>query len=220
MPEMVVRKCHDCGGTIEIYKNNIKNVVFYKNYYYHKTCLCDLASKKAQSRRGKPAEWQCVLDNITEFENDAIEKLEYPWVRDDFNEYLLNNYNIVSVPDKFWEIIGGLAKGCFKRKKCKPVSMKIVFEAWQWGQHKLNKINRNNKMNNKGPKDDAARLLYDLTILVSKVPNYLAHKAKMEALQEEAKKETKINHINYDSMQRTEIKHEGLDDISALLDEF
>ena len=75
-------------------------------------------------------------------------------------------------------------------------------------------------MNNKGPKDDGARLLYDLSILVSKVPNYLAHKAKMEALQVEVKKETKLNHINYDSMQRTEIKHEGLDDISALLDEF
>ena len=36
---------------------------------------------------------------------------------------------------------------------------------------------------------------------------------------EEVKKETKINHINYDSMHRTEIKHEGLDDISDILDE-
>lgn len=220
MPEMVVRKCHGCGGTIEIYKNDIKNVAFYKNYYYHKSCLQDLASQKAQSKRGKPEEWQYVLDNIAEFENDAIEKLEYPWVRDDFNEYLLNNYNIVSIPDKFWEIIGGLANGRFKRKKCKPVSMKIIFETWKWGQHKLNKINRDNKMNNKGPKDDGARLLYDLTILVSKVPNYLTHKSKMAALQEEAKKETRQNHINYDSMQRTEVKHEGLDDISDLLDEF
>jgi hypothetical protein len=75
-------------------------------------------------------------------------------------------------------------------------------------------------MGHKGPKNDEARLVYDLAILVNKVPNYLAHEAKIKALQEEAKKETKINHINYDSMQRTEIKHEGLDDISALLDEF
>ena len=220
MPETVTRTCHDCGGTIEIHKNDIKNIVFYKNYYYHKDCFCELAIKKAQSKRGKPEDWQYALDNVIEFENDAIHKLEYPWIRDDFNEYLLNNYNIVSVPEPFWEMVSNIANGTFKRKKCKPVQMKVLFEAWRWGQHKLNKINRQNKMNHMGPKDDSARIFYDLAILVSKIPNYLSHKSKIEAQQAEIKKETKTSRIDYDNIHQAKVESNNyFDDISSLLDE-
>jgi hypothetical protein len=220
MPETIVRKCTACPNPIEIDMSDINNVVFYKTGYYHKTCFCDLAKQKAESKRGKPADWQYALDNISELEIGAKDRLEYPFVKDSFNEYLLKNYNVVAVPDRLWEVTGALEKGIYKRKKCKPISIKILHEAWQWGQHKLNKINVQNKMNHKGPTNDEDRILYDLAILVGKIPNYLAHKSKLEVQQAEAKKETKINHINYDSMVRTEVKQEGLDDISALLDEF
>jgi hypothetical protein len=220
MPEMLLRKCQACPNPIEIDMSDINNVVFYKTGYYHKTCFCDLAKQKAASKRGKPADWQYALDNVSELEADAKDRLEYPFVKDSFNEYLLNNYNVVAVPDRFWEVAAALEKGIYKKKKCKPVPFKILYETWRWGQHKLNKINVQNKMAHKGPTNDEERILYDLAILVRKVPNYLSHKAKMEAMQAEVKKETKISYINYDSMQRTEIKHEGLDDISALLDEF
>ena len=73
-------------------------------------------------------------------------------------------------------------------------------------------------MNHKGPENDEQRIPYDLAILVRKIPNYLAYKAKQDALQAEVK--MPAPRINYDNMQRTEIKHEGLDDISDLLDEF
>lgn len=220
MPDIIVRKCGACPQPVEIDMSNIHDIVFYKTYYYHKACFCNLAKKRAESKKGKYIEWQYALDHLSELENDAKDRLEYPIIKDNFNEYLLKNYNVVAVPDRLWEVAATLEKGMYKRKKCKPISIKILHEAWQWGQHKLNKINVQNKMNHKGPTSDEERILYDLAILVHKIPNYLAHKSKMEAIQEETKKETKITHINYDTMQRTEIKHEGLDDISALLDEF
>ena len=211
MPDIIVRKCGACPQPVEIDMSNIHDIVFYKTYYYHKVCFCNLAKKRAESKKGKYIEWQYALDHLSELENDAKDRLEYPIIKDNFNEYLLKNYNVVAVPDRLWEVAATLEKGMYKRKKCKPISIKILHEAWQWGQHKLNKINVQNKMNHKGPTSDEERILYDLAILVHKIPNYLAHKSKME---------TKITHINYDTMQRTEIKHEGLDDISALLDEF
>ena len=219
MPDILLRKCQACPQPIEIDMSNINNVVFYKTGYYHKTCFCELAKQKANSKRGKPADWQYALDNVSELELDAKNRLQYPFVKDSFNEYLLQNYNVVAVPDRLWEVAGFLEKGKYKNKKCKPISIKILFEAWQWGQHKLNKINNNNKMSHKGPTNDEERILYDLAILVRKIPNYLAHKAKVDAVQAAAKTEA-VSRINYNDVQKAEVKPEGLDDISAMLDEF
>ena len=220
MPNIIVRKCKTCSQPIEIDMDNINNVVFYKTLYYHKTCFCNLAKNKVESKKGKYEDWQYALDHLSEFEIAAKDRLEYPLIKDNFNEYLLKNYNVVAVPDRLWEVAATLEKGIYKRKKCKPISIKILHEAWAWGQHKLNKINVQNKMNNKGPTSDEDRILYDFAVLVAKIPNYLAHKSKIEAMQAEAKKETAINRINYNNMKRTETKQEGLDDISELLDEF
>ena len=220
MPEIILRKCKACDGAIEIDKNDIKDVISFKDVYYHKTCFCELANKRAKSKHGKPKDWQYGLDHLFELENDAKERLEYPSVKDDFNEYLITHYNVVAVPDRLWTVVGSLGKGIYKRKKCNPIKLKTLFEAWKWGQHKLDKINIQNRMNNRGPQTDNERILYDLAVLVHKVPNYLAHKAKMEAAQTALQTEAKIDRIDYSCMQRTEVKHEGLDDISALLDEF
>jgi hypothetical protein len=153
-------------------------------------------------------------------ETDAKDRLEYPAVKDNFNEYLLKNYNVMAVPDRLWEVAAALEKGIYKRKKCKPISIKILHEAWQWGQHKLNKINIQNKMSHKGPTSDEERILYDLAILVNKIPNYLSHKSKLEALQAEVKNESQISRINYDNLPNAKVESNGyFDDISSLLDE-
>jgi hypothetical protein len=220
MPDVILRKCQACPNPIEIDMSDINNIVFYKTGYYHKTCFCDLAKQKAASKRGKPADWQYALDNIFELETDAKDRLEYPFVKDSFNEYLLGNYNVVAVPDRLWEVAAALEKGIYKRKKCKPVSFKTLYETWRWGQHKLNKINVQNKMAHKGPTNDEERILYDLAILVRKVPNYLSHKAKMEAMQAEAKKEIKASRIDYDNIHQAKVESNNyFDDISSLLDE-
>lgn len=220
MPDIIKRKCNACPQPIEIDMNNIDNIVYYKKLYYHKTCFCDLAKQKAESKKGKYADWQYALDNVTELELDAKNRLEYPFIKDCFNEYLLKNYNVVAVPDRLWEVAAALESGIYKSKKCKPVSFKILYEAWQWGQHKLNKINRQNKIDRRGPTNDEERILYDLAILVRKIPNYLSHKAKIEAQQAEIKKETKTSRINLNKVHQPKVESNNyFDDISSLLDE-
>lgn len=223
MKNIIERKCNACKKAIEIHRDNIKDVVYYKKLYYHSACFHDMAEKKSQQKRGNPAEWKAAIDNIEQFERDAVkvlsDRLPYLGAKDDLNDYILSQYNVVAVPDRFWQVVADLNNGIYKRKRCKKVSTDILLEAWKWGQHKLNEINRNNKMRHRGPEDDEQRIPYDLAIIVKKIPNYLTYKSKQEAMIEEVKRDV-ATRINYNNIHVAESKIEGLDDISDLLDEW
>lgn len=221
MANVDTRKCNHCKQPIEINRENIRGVVYYKKYYYHTACFCELAERKSQNTRGKPKEWKEALDNVSEYEDEAREIVRQHWgyreAKDNLNDYLLSQYNVISIDTRFWQVVADLNNGMYKNKRCKKVSPQILLEAWKWGQPKLNEANKRNKMNNKGPKDDDQRVSYDLAIIVRKIPEYLAYKAKQEASKTELI--TKTKRITYADMRRAEIKHEGLGDISDLLDD-
>lgn len=220
MPDTILRKCGGCSDTIEISRNNITDILYYKNKYYHSKCFCEIAEKRSKAKRSTAVEWQTALDNLWELEIDTRKMLENAWIKDDLNEWILNHYNITTVPSRFWQIVADINNGTYKGKRCKSVTMDVLLGAWKWGQKKLDSISRNNKMNHKGPASDDARIMYDLSIIISKVPNYLSHKSKMKMLQAEERKETAKTHINYDNVQKTKIENNGgLDDISGLLDD-
>ena len=220
MSDVILRKCCGCSNAIEINRNNITDILYHKNKYYHSKCFCEIAEKRSRAKRSTATEWQDALDNLLELEVDTKKMLESAWIKDDINEWLLSHYNITTVPSRFWQILADLDRGIYKGKKCKAVSMETLLGTWKWGQRKLDSISRNNKMNHKGPASDDARIMYDLSIIISKVPNYLSHKAKMKMLQAEEKKEAEKTHINYDNVQKTKIdNNDGLDDISSLLDD-
>lgn len=220
------RKCHECGQKIKFEKKNINGIVYYKNYYYHIDCFCELAERRSSSGKWKAQEWKDALTNINELEKKTKEILGSRIARrgasDDLNDYLLSAYDIVEIPSRFWQVVGDLNNGIYKHKRCKKVSTETLLETWKWGQRKLNDINNYNKANYKGPEDDTQRLSYDLAIVVSKVSNYLAYKAKQEAAEAERQRELKEKiKIDYNDVAcRAEVKKEGLDDISNLLDEF
>lgn len=220
MPDIILRKCGGCSDVIEISRNNITDILYHKNKYYHSKCFCEIAEKRSKTKRSTAVEWQTALDNLWELEADTKKMLEAAWTKDDLNEWLLNHYNITTVPTRFWQIVADIGNGAYKGKRCKPVTMETLFGAWKWGQKKLDSISRSNKMNHKGPASDDARIMYDLSIIISKVPNYLSHKSKMKMLQAEERKETAKTHINYDNVQKTKTENNsGLDDISGLLDD-
>ena len=216
MAEVLVRKCAKCKSEIIIHKDNISDVIQFQNKYYHYDCFENLAAEKAASKRGKPQMWQEALDNIWVLEDETKKMLEQFIAKDELNIWLLNHYNITSVPTRFWQIVADLEGGTYKGKRCKPVSIITLCGCWKWGQQKLNEINYYNKSHNKGPKDDNARLAYDLAVLVGKVPNYLAHKTK----QKTAKSEMSRIDISNDDIdmsrigQGKQIKKKDISDIS------
>ena len=226
MEGKIERKCNACKNAIEIDRSNVQGVVYYKKLYYHTVCFCELADKRSKLKSGKITAWKDALDHVEDLERAAKELITHQRVveprikrdTDDLNDYLLKQYNVKAVPStNFWRSVNELQNGFYKGRRCKKVPLETLLGAWKWGQRHLDEINKRNKRNHKGPKDDDERILYDFAILVSKIPNYLAYKAKQDAMQ--AKTKT-ITHINYDNMQRTENMQEGLDDISDLLDDF
>lgn len=224
MANVDTRKCNHCKQPIEINRENIRGVVYYKKYYYHTVCFCELAERKSQNTRGKPKEWKEALDNVSEYEDEAREIVRQHWgyreAKDNLNDYLLSQYNVISIDQRFWQVVADLNNGMYKNKRCKKVPPQILLEAWKWGQQKkLDETNRYNRIHNKGPKSDNDRILYDLAIIVKKIPEYLAYKAKLEAAELERQQNSKeIVKIDYDKI-KAPSKKSGLGDISDLIDE-
>lgn len=221
MPDIILRKCGGCSDAIEINRNNITDILYYKNKYYHSKCFCDIAEKRSKAKRSTAVEWQTALDNLWELEADTKKMLESAWIKDDLNDWLLSNYDIAVVPTRFWQIVAELGNGTYKGKRCKPVSMETLLGAWKWGQRKLDSIAKNNKVKRTGPQSDEARIAYDLAILVQKIPMFLAHERKQKA--EEIERQNNIKEkisVNYNALSHmAEKQPDDNIDISSLIDD-
>lgn len=201
MPEIIVRKCTACKEPIEINRRNIVDVIYYDKVYYHKTCFCERATKRSQSKCKKQKEWQVALDSIAELEADTIKILESAWSKDDLNEWLLSNYDITAVPTRFWQVTADLERGVYKGKKCRPVSINMLVDMWKWGQKRLNKIASKNKTNHMGPQNDTDRLRYDLSILIGHVGDYIKYTTRTKEESVEIKNRVQTtNKINYENL--------------------
>lgn len=220
MAETIKRKCDECKGEIIIERNKMRGPILFKKKYYHHECFCQFCERKSSTKRGLPF-WQNVLDNIDEYKDDAAEKSLYQFSKDDLNEWILSHYDVVALPSRFWNVVADLENGDYNKKKCKPVSVILLYNAWRWGQKNLDSINRKNKQKRTGPKTDAERVNYDLAIIIKHIPDYLKAKAKRDAeeVEREARAKDKVK-IDYNNINNTSVKTEGLDDISDLLDDF
>ena len=220
MPETIKFSCERCKEDINVDRNNECGVVFFKKKYYHQNCFCALCEEKAANKRSLLS-WHEILDNIKTYQSDAIPNINYKFAKDDLNEWIIHHYNVAKLSSRFWSTVEDLEKGICNKTKCKPVSTKLLFETWRWGQKNLDKIHRRNQAAKRGPKTDAERINYDLSIVLSHVGDYLKAKAKHEAEEAErrAREKDKVK-IDYNNINSASIKTEGLDDISALLDEF
>ena len=218
MGEIVTRKCAKCKGEIIINKNDIRDVLQFQDKYYHYDCFESMATEKTSSNRGKPQMWQEALDNIWELEADTKKMLEHYFAKDDLNVWLLSNYDITMIPTRFWQVIADLENGKYKNQRCNPISVKQLYECWQWGQRNLNKIDINNKMNHKGPQNDSDRLRYDLAILITKYPLFLKHKAKTAAIESVNSSEKKQPKIDYSTLSKNNNTNDD-NDILDLMDE-
>ena len=213
------RKCEVCKAEIEFDINNCHNIARLKDKYYHSDCLVKLATERVKKPRHAEY-WDYALEHLDACEKEAKDTLTYTYWQDKLNDHLVRHYDVVSFPQRFWNIISDLTNGEFKGKRCRAVPMQTVCEAWIWAQRKLDEISRKNKMQHKGPKTDLERANYDLSIVVGHIGDYEKAKAKEKAA--ETEKELKATtKIDYNSLtHRSEVKNEGLDDISEMIDDF
>lgn len=177
----ITRKCGHCGNEIVIDTANIKGIIKFKSKFYHRNCFELIVNKRLKSSNKNTKEtWTEVFNNIQTIEDETTAMLKDSVMKDELNAYLIDKYNIVSVPKRFWTTLAELSNGVYKNKKCRPVSINTVYDCWCWIQHKLDEINSFNQQNNKGPSDDNGRLIYDFAIVINKIPEYMKNKSKEE----------------------------------------
>lgn len=218
MADSTVRKCDHCKESIYIDRNNVHDVLMFKDKYYHNRCFKERVQQRLAGKQPHKM-WKDALDHISEYENDAKEAIEFWFTRDDIYNHILEHYDVIKVESPIFTRIDAVITGTYGRKS-KPIDYADFVECWRYGQSKLDNIARQNRAAGKNI-TGTARVNYDLAVVVKKFPQWKKWQEKLKAERIEAERaQREAVRINYDKMIRTEIKHEGLDDISALLDEF
>ena len=224
MAKIIERKCAACKGIIKINRNDIQDVAIYDGGFYHKQCLIDRATTSLQKPRCSKAKWTDVLENIDEYEKRAQENLGHGRPTDKLNDWLLDHYDITATPSqRFWSAIRELGNGLYRNKRCKPISVDMLTEAWKWAQHNLDKIAVQNKSKNNHIEGEA-RIHYDLAIIVKKYPIFLKWRDRQKAVAAVAAvQETQKAKINYSNLEKQNLESQKdpnyIDDISDFLDE-
>ena len=218
MTNSITRKCDYCKGSIHIDRDNVHDVLMYKNKYYHCQCFEAYVKQKLSGKQVRQM-WKDALNHIDEFENDAKRAIEFWFTRDDIYRHLLENYDVTVVDSPVFSRLDAVITGTYGRRS-NPVDYADFVACWREGQKTLNNIARNNKIAGKNITGQA-RINYDLAIVLRKFPQWKKRQEKLKAERIEAERAQKeAVRVNYNNMQRTEVKQEGLDDISDLLDEF
>lgn len=219
MSSKTTRKCGKCGEKITIDRQSLNNIVYYQNKFYHIDCFVEKVNQGMDSTR-YAAHWQEILNRLPEFQAEAKRRLEHYMIRDEFNDYLLANYDVYAVSERFWNIVEDISNGIYKRKKCKAIDMQTLMDAWKWGQKKLDKIAANNKAKNKGPQNDEQRLNYDLAIILQHIGDYQRYITQTkEEKAEIAKRTENTNKINYEKLYSQSKNQEQSDSILDLMNE-
>ena len=215
MAKIVKRKCAKCKAEMKIDTSNINDVIWYNNAYYHKDCFIAEAQKKIEKKTRSYRQWENALNNIEEYERIAREKIGYGRPTDKLNDWLLEHYDIITTPsDRFWSIILDLGNGFYRNKRCRPVKVELLTEAWMWAQVNLDKIAMNNKQLGKDMEGEA-RLHYDLAIILKKLPLFVKSKEKQEAAKAEMANSTTFDNIDMSRIgQNKQITRRDVSDIS------
>ena len=213
MGEIITRKCAKCKSVIEIDVDDIKDVVYFENLYYHKSCFEDLATLKASNKRCSP-KWKGALDDgLRQVQKDANYIINYCYGRDLLFEHLLHNYDVCVISSYIQMTVDKVVRGNYKGKS-KPIPYREFAQCWIDGQSTLNKIYTNNKQVGKNMGGDQ-RLIYDLAVVVNRFPKWKNAKIKLEKEKQEFINSVKFDDIDMSKIgQGKQVKRTDISDIS------
>lgn len=217
MGDVLERTCFKCKKVMAIDVDNVNNVVYFKDHYYHIDCFKELAIKRASDKRCIPAWKEALDDGMRQIQKDASHMIDYCYGNNLLTKHLLSNYDIYSVSNYSRKIIESVITGKYKGKS-KPISYRALAECWIAEQPELDKIYLNNKRLGKIMSGDQ-RVNYDLAVVVRLYPKWKSereyNRQKIENRNISEQKEIKIDYNKI----KIENTNSGLGDISDLLDE-
>ena len=217
MGAILRRKCAKCKKIIEIDVDDIKDVMYFENLYYHDSCFRALVDKRSVNKNALP-KWKEILDDdFKQVEKDAYYIVNYYYGRDLLFNHLLSTYDINAVSTYMAKQFDAVIKGEYKGKS-KPIEYRDLASCWIEIQPQLNKI-YNNKQRFGVNMTDTQRIIYDLAIVVGEYNNWRKSKELLKIKEANRKlEEQKTARIDYTKIKTIE-NSDGLGDINDLLDE-
>lgn len=220
MGKRTERTCAYCAESIKFDRNNIKGIVRYKDgKYYHTDCFIDKAQKGIYKNNSRSDSWRKALEDLKYYEELAKEKIVGAKKdTDQLDAWLKEHYKLVTTPSsRFWSEIREIGNGFYRRKRCVPVDIQTLTEAWEWAQPNLDKIAAKKEDLSQGIYGEK-RLFYDLAVLVGKMPYFFASKKKQKRAASDMVNNTALDEIDMSKI-ATSNKVNTRKDISDITDD-
>jgi len=210
----ITRKCFYCKEYINL---DNENLVHYKDKYYHFDCA---VNEQLNKKRNKLTEEQCT-EKFIDIKKQSIKEIQNKIIREKLFKWLHNTYNTVVLPKTFYIKMNDIFAGTYIGMS-KGIPPEDLFDMWKRKKSELDRINEFNKRKNK-ILIGAARIQYDLAILLSKYDSYLKWKEKQKIIEQERQQikadfENKIN-FNKINIQKENNKSYDSLNIADILDE-
>lgn len=180
------RKCAICGGIIMIDKDNSHKIIHYKNKFYHFACFDNLCDQKMTHTRRDIAEmWRHNKVMIAELVEATTKEQRSLVDRDEFNQWLKQQYNLSSMSKALYVILDSVYKGTYSGLVY-PISPLELHNEWQYYWTEMCAIRQT-----KGLIGELA-IRYDLAVVLGRNAEYRKMKEK-EKLAREIQKQQREN---------------------------
>lgn len=213
------KKCSICKLYFDIENPNQEDYIYIhkSNKFCHYDCILKEELKKQTTKKRGILTKEKIEDKLKDVYNDNLIYIKHIFDEQKLFDFIHNSYNIVSIPSilkfKLNEIYNGNYKGLSRG-----VMAEDILDMWQRKKQDLDKINNYNKQKGK-ELDKAARLNYDLAILMSKYDSFLEWKEK-EKIRGQIEIKSLTDNVNYNKIDYTKIKTKPLQENKKIDDFF
>lgn len=214
------RVCFECKEKFQIDRNNIHQVVKFKNACYHYDCFVSSCERKSKKSNASP-DWGLALSNLNQIKDQTKISFEREFVKEDIFKFMLEHYDIKVVPPKIFQKLEDIYNGKWKGLAC-CIPPEDILDMWNRKMDYLIKVRMRNITLGK-EMDAAQQINYDISVLINKYDSYLKWKEQNKIIEQEANKVHKdiLKTVDLDKLSKiTQIhKREEDDDMDALLEE-
>lgn len=211
-------KCHECKQEIDLFTEDLSNLIRYDNKNYHNGCFCKMCERKSKKKNTTQKKWLGCLKHIKDIQDESNKYYINIFYRKKLEKFLKEEYDLVLIPSNFFVRLSQINNGSYKNiGVC--ISNKDIYDMWQMKIKKFNEIAHWKKSQGQHI-DSTERLIYDLAILVNKYNSFVEWKNKQKILEMAEKTKEKEHHadeILTNVIVKSSYKEGG--DISNLVDE-
>lgn len=199
MFKSIVRPCFYCKGDVILDNDNlIYDIKLKVKKYYHFDCYVNYHFNKKFNKLTKDEITEQAL-KLQEIGKNDVKDIIY---KDRIYQYIVESYNIKSLPQWFFVKMDSIYNGEFKGLSV-GIPPEHLLDMWQRKRKELDKINQYQKTKGK-KKDLEYRLNYDISIIISKYDSYLEwleqqkilERETLKRIEESQKQQIDFNKIN------------------------